>query len=473
MLSRLIINEFYKTGRQFKCYVSSKGTGKLLLRAIILVLMLLFNGFPNLPVAHPYETKPYNYSNENLHIHKNIISKLDENNNLCIESLKPETCNSFKKIETNLNGFALIGIDSLSSLKNRSNTYGRALVSLDVNTISNGGIEYGSIIEVVVDKRPVVDFKQETTPSCINLGVDCLNENSLTGLNNGHESQFYYNRNDKNNKLQTSLETASFYLSSPYGEFFIGADMGAAHLFSISSIDLYDPRASSIAIDYTGLNSIRTTNNVTGKAKKIIYTSPRLLGDSIGAGFEFGVSYAPNSIACGIEYCEKKTRDSSVKRDSPDLKDIIELGVAIDRNFKNRVMFEAAMSYAYANNINMASSFDNLKTWNISSQITYNNFTFNSSYLRSNNGLKGGNYRARHGGALWENGRLGVSLSSGSSLDENINRKTSHSSVGISYKFNDYILSTGLQRAKRRQLTFNGPHTNKSIKLFIQGGYKF
>lgn len=445
----------------------------MLLRAIILTLMLLFNGFFNLPEAHPYETKPSNYTNESLYIYKNTIRKLDKKNNLCIESLKADTCNSFKKIETTLNGFALIGIDSLPNLKNKSNIYGRALVSLDVNTISNSGIEYGSIIEVVADKRPIVDSKQEPIPFCINSGVDCLNENSLTGLNNGHESQFYYNRNNLNNKLQTSLETASFYLSSPYGDFFIGADMGAAHLFSISSIDLYDSTASSVAIDYTGLNSIRTKNNVTGKAKKIIYTSPRLLGDSIGAGLEFGVSYAPNSIACGIEYCEKKIRDSSVTRDRPDLKDIIEMGVAIDRNFKNKVIFEAAMSYAFANNINMTSSFDNLKTWNISSQITYNNFTFNSSYLRSNNSLKGGNYKARHGVALWENGRIGVSLSSGASLDENINRKTSHSSVGVSYKFDDYILSTGLQRAKRRQLIFNEPDINKSIKLFIQGGYKF
>ena len=136
-------------------------------------------------------------------------------------------------------------------------------------------------------------------------------------------------------------------------------------------------------------------------------------------------------------------------------------------------MLEVAMSYSFAQNTNMASSFNNLKTWNISSQITYNNFTFNSSYLRSNNGLKGGNYKARHGGALWENGRLGISLSSGTSFDENINRKTSHSSVGASYKFDDYILSTGLQRAKRRQFIFNELDINKSTKLFIQAEYKF
>ena len=39
------------------------------------------------------------------------------------------TLNVFKKIETTLNGFVLIGIDSLTNLKNKSNIYGRALVS--------------------------------------------------------------------------------------------------------------------------------------------------------------------------------------------------------------------------------------------------------------------------------------------------------------------------------------------------------
>ena len=445
----------------------------MLLRVINVVIIFLFNGLINSPIAHPHETKPSNHSGEKKYIYKNTIGKLDDEYSSCAERQKHETCNSFKKIETTLNGLVLIGIDSLPSLKNKSNIYGRALVSLDINTISKSGIEYGSIIEVIADKRPVAGLKQKTKFSCINSGIDCFNENLLTGINNGHESQFYYNRNNLNNKLQTSLETASFYLSSPYGDFFIGADMGAAHLFSIGSIDLYDSSASSIVIDYTGLNSVRTTNNVTGKAKKIIYISPRLLGDSIGAGFEFGVSYAPNSIACGIEYCEEKHRENNVTIDRPNLKDIIELGVAIDRNFKKNVMLEVAMSYSFAQNTNMASSFNNLKTWNISSQITYNNFTFNSSYLRSNNGLKGGNYKARHGGALWENARLGISLSSGTSFDENINRKTSHSSVGASYKFDDYILSTGLQRAKRRQFIFNELDINKSTKLFIQAEYKF
>ena len=306
----------------------------MLLRVINVVIIFLFNGLINSPIAHPHETKPSNHSGEKEYIHKNTIGKLDDEHSSCAERQKHETCNSFKKIETTLNGLVLIGIDSLPSLKNKSNIYGRALVSLDINTISKGGIEYGSIIEVIADKRPVAGFKQKTKFSCINSDIDCFNENLLTGMNNGHESQFYYNRNNLNNKLQTSLETASFYLSSPYGDFFIGADMGAAHLFSIGSIDLYDSSASSIAIDYTGLNSVRTTNNVTGKAKKIIYISPRLLGDSIGAGFEFGVSYAPNSIACGIEYCEEKHRENNVIIDRPDLKDIIELGVAIDRNFK-------------------------------------------------------------------------------------------------------------------------------------------
>ena len=73
---------------------------------------------------------------------------------------------------------------------------------------------------------------------------------------------------------------------------------------------------------------------------------------------------------------------------------------------------------------------------------------------------------------MGNHGRLGVSLSSGTSLDENINRKTSHSSVGLSYKFDDYILSAGLQ-SKRKQTIFNELDINKSTKLFYTGEYKF
>ena len=431
----------------------------MFLRAVILVMLFVLNGLIKVSLAHSYENNVSNHS--------------DKNNNLCTEKLYSENCYNVKNIKTTLNGFVLSGLSDLPTSKKKNNFYGQAFISLDVNTITKSGLEYGGLIEIVAQKRSMINFKEEAALNCVKLLGNCSNESSSTQSNFGHEAQFNYNRDNLNNQIQTSLEAASFYLRSQYGDFFIGSDVGAAYLFSMGKPDIYSLGASGSAIDYTGLNSVRTKNNITGKAKKIIYTSPRLFGDKIGFGLEYGISYAPNFNACGIEYCVKKRIEEVEIKDRVNLKDAIELGVAIDKIYNNGLMFEIAMSYAHAKNINVAGDFNNLNAWNFGYKVIYNKFTLSSSYLKSNNALKYGDYIAWDGGAIWKPGRLGVSMSYGKSLERNIYRKTSYSLAGLSYEFNDYILSAGLQYIKRKQTNLNELHINKLTKPFIHIKYEF
>ena len=169
---------------------------------------------------------------------------------------------------------------------------------------------------------------------------------------------------------------------------------------------------------------------------------------------------------------KKRIEEVEIK-DRVNLKDAIELGVAIDKIYNNGLMFEIAMSYAHAKNINVAGDFNNLNAWNFGYKVIYNKFTLSSSYLKSNNALKYGDYIAWDGGAIWKPGRLGVSMSYGKSLERNIYRKTSYSLAGLSYEFNDYILSAGLQYIKRKQTNLNELHINKLTKPFIHIKYEF
>ena len=128
---------------------------------------------------------------------------------------------------------------------------------------------------------------------------------------------------------------------------------------------------------------------------------------AIGLGVQFGASYAPNARACGVDYCVRSNGKDGSTALSPDLKNVIELGLALDRKFDNGLSIEATASYAMASEDSGLVGFDNLRSYGLGLEGKYGPWTLGSSFLSSNNGLQDGDYEAYDIGLTWKPSQLG------------------------------------------------------------------
>jgi len=340
---------------------------------------------------------------------------------------------------------------------------GDAKASLEVAAITDTGYEYGVNLEARAQYDP---FRRgfggriaDCPPTIAGCSSFDLNGTS-TGLR-GHTSRFYATGADDNKDAQYALESAHLFLRSSYGDVTIGRDDGAAYLFSLGAPSLLMVGASNTPVDYTGLDSVKTINDASGFSEKITYTSPRLLGDTVGVGVQFGASYALNARACGVDYCVK--RDDVAGTLSPDLEDIFELGVSLDRTSGSEQSQLAA--------------FDDLKAYNLGAELSWADITLGGSFLKSNNGLMSGDYSAWDVGATWKPSALGFTLGYGQAEDENVNLTSNQIVGGITYDFNRFTLGAGAQYIERETVRAIGgtalPQKEKATALFIEGGLTF
>jgi len=226
-------------------------------------------------------------------------------------------------------------------------------------------------------------------------------------------------------------------LRSAYGDVTLGRDDGAAYLFSLGAPSLLAVNGSNSPVDYTGLDSVKTVNDASGFSEKITYTSPRLLGDQIGVGVQLGVSYALNARACGVDYCVRENGEDVSGALSPDLDDVIEVGLSLDRTFNNGLKVEATGTYARASEQSGLAVFDDLSA-------------LGGSYLQSNNGLADGDYTAWDAGITWKPSQLGFSASYGQAIDDNVSLKSNQAVLGMTYEFDKFTLGTGIQYIERK-----------------------
>ncbi|MEM9055288.1 MAG: porin, partial [Pseudomonadota bacterium] len=96
--------------------------------------------------------------------------------------------------------------------------------------------------------------------------------------------------------LRGRFETAYFQIDGGYGELRLGKDQSvAARFFEGAPEVLSHARADNGLLDPTGLNGVRTRNDLTGPSTKLSYATPRLLG------FRAGLSYTPEADADGLD----------------------------------------------------------------------------------------------------------------------------------------------------------------------------
>jgi len=228
-------------------------------------------------------------------------------------------------------------------------------------------------------------------------------------------------------------------------------------------------------VDYTGLDSVKTINEASGYSEKITYTSPRLLGDQIGVGIQFGASYALDADVCGVDYCNGKTIDGVIQ---PEIEDIFEVGLALDRTFDNGFGVELTGTYANGSETSGLAGLDDFESFGAGLEFTYNDWTLGGSYLQSNNGLLNGDYMAYDAGLTWKPGALGFTLGYGHAEDDNVGLTSDQGTFGVTYDFKKFTLGTGVQYVDREVSGLDdlGALTTldqKAASVFVQGGFKF
>ena len=344
-------------------------------------------------------------------------------------------------------------------------------IDAEVSAITDGGLEYGVALGVRAQYDPYRRGFGGRLPDCPAGTAGC--SGTVSGLR-GHTSGFYSAGDDIAKDAQVAVESAHLFLRSAYGDVTVGRDDGAAYLFSLGAPTLLAVGASNSPVDYTGYDSVKTVNDASGFAEKITYTSPRLLGDQIGLGVQIGASYAPKTDVCGVDYCNGRTIAGVIQ---PEIEDVMEAGLALDRTFANGLRAELTGTYARGSEKSGAAGLDDLESFGAGLEFEYGNWTLGGSVLHSNNGLLDGDYTAFDAGLTWKSGNLGFTAGYGHAEDKNVGLTSDQGIFGITYDFDKFTLGTGVQYVDRDVNGVVGgvPTTldQKATSVFVQGGFKF
>ena len=393
----------------------------------------------------------------------------------------------FGNVETSISGHAKVGVAAMD--RNGADVTAESIVDLDVrgevSAITDGGLEYGAGLRVRAQRDrhrrgfggrvgdcPAID------PACTGVRFG-----AVTRSVKGHTGQFYTGGNNDRRETEVALEGAYLFLRSAYGDLVVGRDDGSAYLFSVGAPSLVAVNASNSSVDYTGLDSVKTFNDASGFAEKIAYTSPRLLGDTVGVGVQIGLSYAPNARACGVDYCVKSNTDRSLAANAldpfaPEIKNIFEVGVALDRKFDNGFSAELTGTYARGSDDSGLAIFDDLESYGLGLELKYADFIFGTSYLNSNNGFAGqGDYTAYDAGITWKPSNWGLTASYGHADDDIAHLTSDQAVLAFSYDLGKVRLGTGVQYISRNVpiITASGRNARKedAAALFIEAGVEF
>jgi len=388
----------------------------------------------------------------------------------------------FGNVETSVTGHARVGVAAMD--RTNDDVQAEFIVDTDlrgeVSAITEGGLEYGAGLRVRAQRdryRRGFGGRVGDCPAgdlaCTNVVVD-----GTVRSVKGHTSQFYTSGPEDRRESQFALEGAYVFLRSAYGDVVVGRDDGSAYLFSLGAPSLVAVNASNSPVDYTGLDSVKTVNDASGFSEKIRYTTPRLLGDTVGVGVQAGVSYALDANACGVDYCVKDNLTGLTEPFAPEIEDVIEVAVALDRTFSNGFSAELTGTYARGSEATQNVAFDNLQAYGAGLELKYADWTFGTSFLNSNNGFAGdGDYTAYDAGLTWKPNNWGFTASYGHA-DDNIAHVVSDQGVfAVSYDVGKYRLGTGLQYVNRNVpgITPVGRIKEKeeAFALFLEAGIKF
>ncbi|MEP6342704.1 MAG: porin [Maricaulaceae bacterium] len=448
---------------------------------------------PQLQQTQPYQGQTYQGPSNQSQGYQGQYNQGAQNQTYQGQQTRPRPKLSWKdrlglgNIATSLKGFLKIGA---AAVRNESDITGidewndayiaDGQIRGEVSAVTQGGLEYGvgGLVRGQYDefRRGFGGLVGDCPPGV--TGCASVDVAGTPTAVRGHTSRFFTSGTSDADDFELALEGAYVFLRSSYGDISVGRDDGAAYLFSLGAPGLVAVNGSNSPVDYTGLDSVKTVNDASGFAEKITYVSPRLLGDRIGVGVQVGASYSLNARACGVDYCVRENGEDGTGSLAPDLDDVFEFGVSLDRTFGNGLKLEATGTYARASEQSVLAAFDDLESYGFGLRAEWNDFTLGGSWLESNNGLTDGDYSAYDIGLSWKPARWGASVTYGHAEDDNINLTSDQVTVGAVYDINDrFSFGTGVQYVDRSvPLAVGGVVTEedeRGIGIFVEGKVTF
>ncbi|MGB3456274.1 MAG: porin [Litorimonas sp.] len=357
---------------------------------------------------------------------------------------------------------------------------GDADLEIELGMVTQTGLEWGVHGQVRAQYDEGRKGFTRRLPDCPPTTVGCASiavpGSLLPASVRGHTSQFYTSGPDVATKEQIALESAHLFLRSAYGDVTVGRDDGAAFLFSLGAPTLLNVGASNSPVDYTGLDAVKTVNDASGFSEKITYTSPRLLGDQVGVGVQLGLSYAPDARGCGVDYCVDLNDIPNVV--APDIRDIVEAGIALDRTLARGVTAELTGTYARGSESSGLAGLDDLEAFGAGLELKVMDWTLGGSWLQSNQGLVNGDYESYDVGLTWQPSALGFTVNYGQAVDDLVGLKSDQIAGGVTWDMNERVrFGIGAQHADRKTIESVGGvaqlRKDKATALFIEGGITF
>jgi hypothetical protein len=183
-----------------------------------------------------------------------------------------------------------------------------------------------------------------------------------------------------------------------------------------------------------------------------------------------------NASACGVDYCVDLNDVQSVV--APDIQDVMEAGIALDRTFAPGVSVEATATYARGSEKSGQLGLDDLQAFGTGLEFRMNDFTLGGSYLNSNQGLLAGDYEAYDIGLTWKPSVLGFTVGYGHASDKNVSLTSDQITGGVTYDVNERIrVGAGVQHSDRdtvQDVAGTAQSVNeKATAIFIEAGITF
>tara|TARA_Y100000052_G_scaffold22006_1_gene22406 strand:+ start:3333 stop:4514 length:1182 start_codon:yes stop_codon:yes gene_type:complete len=237
-----------------------------------------------------------------------------------------------------------------------------------------------------------------------------------------------------------SLERAYVELDGGWGSVTLGRDDGVAARFYEGSPTMFRlARDRDPILDPTGINAVRTRNDISSTAEKASYVTPRILG------VRAGISYTPDASVRRLDLDTKIKAPNVIE---PELDDAIELGLQASRLFREAdLRARASLTWSQANS---ASAFyDDTETVSGGLEIERRDqFRVGISALNSNNGGYG-DYSSLTLGGEYTIGDWNLGIHGSRAEDETIHLKSESLTFGVSRNLNENVgLSVGYRTGR-------------------------
>lgn len=208
-----------------------------------------------------------------------------------------------------------------------------------------------------------------------------LHINAEGTADNGLVYGFQVEMNVDGHDSDSTVKESYVYLSSNFGRINLGSEDGANYLLQVAAPSA-DSNIDGIRqwinpVNYTGLGvvggmAVDYANDATGQAEKITYLSP------VFSGFQFGASYTPEVDDQDV------TGLSGFNLKSAGFGDAYE-GAARYEGVFNNVGFAVGGGYTHVDNDAGAGTGDDLKQWNVGTDLDIGAFGIGAVYTKTKN----------------------------------------------------------------------------------------